>query len=328
LRTQQVPDMKKVVISFILITAISFKAISQNYHNYEQKMISSGPGSNFPDFYIGKDSLGKLLISLHNNMSPQKFQRSYQWTEEAYNKSISFLETKNFVKKLSAGRYVPTCMVITAADGEALLKHADPLARQMADLIVTKMNTVKDQYAKLDIAAKYPFDSLSFFILSDVLLDNWQIRNVENEFLRHPRPLRHGVNYYVALIENVKTNGRESFYGNQYGKDFYVYGNNRNRINQEEMKSRAASFPFISANDYSQLDNLAGLIKNDLIKIFETNRKYIEKIYVKTNYSKEITFEEFFIWWYHFIYTKATDILAQRQQLIMPASGNFFYRVK
>ena len=43
-------------------------------------------------------------------------------------------------------------------------------------------------------------------------------------------------------------------------------------------------------------------------------------------YSKEITFDEFFIWWYHFIYTKATNLMAEENMLKVPVGGNFSYQ--
>ena len=36
------------------------------------------------------------------------------------------------------------------------------------------------------------------------------------------------------------------------------------------------------------------------------------------------SFEEFFIWWYHFIYTKVTDILAENRVLTIPKEGNIY----
>ncbi|MBL3658293.1 hypothetical protein [Fulvivirga sediminis] len=51
----------------------------------------------------------------------------------------------------------------------------------------------------------------------------------------------------------------------------------------------------------------------------------ILKRYEKTGYQEEITFEEFFIWCYHFIYTKATDVMGERKMLEAPEKGNFEY---
>ena len=63
------------------------------------------------------------------------------------------------------------------------------------------------------------------------------------------------------------------------------------------------------------------------MNVLEKNRKYAEKIYRKTGYSQEITFQEFFLWWYHFIYTQATNNMRDRGILIIPSDGNFDYEV-
>jgi len=62
-----------------------------------------------------------------------------------------------------------------------------------------------------------------------------------------------------------------------------------------------------------------------LLKILNEQTDYSRKVFEKTVYSDEIAFEEFFIWWYHFIYTDATNILAKRNKLTIPKEGNFYY---
>jgi hypothetical protein len=55
--------------------------------------------------------------------------------------------------------------------------------------------------------------------LSNVLLDNWQIENVETEFLKAERPLRDGRRYYYAIFEKPASQRSEAFgiYGNGGG---------------------------------------------------------------------------------------------------------------
>jgi len=62
-----------------------------------------------------------------------------------------------------------------------------------------------------------------------------------------------------------------------------------------------------------------------LIGLLNKDREYIEGVFQKTGYSNEVTFEEFFMWWYHFIYTRATNILAEKNYITIPEQGNFFY---
>ena len=66
----------------------------------------------------------------------------------------------------------------------------------------------------------------------------------------------------------------------------------------------------------------------ELVQILNKNKKYSENIYKKLGYSKEITFEEFYIWWYHFIYTEATDLMSKNQILTIPKDGNFVYGIE
>lgn len=39
----------------------------------------------------------------------------------------------------------------------------------------------------------------------------------------------------------------------------------------------------------------------------------------------EITYEEFFIWWYHFFYTKVTDELIKQDVIKSSSRGNQTY---
>ena len=115
-------------------------------------------------------------------------------------------------------------------------------------------------------------------------------------------------------MENNKNN-REAFgiYGNQYdekdGKSVSIYGNNRNGVKSSSIAN------LISKSDNLILNNIATIFKPKLINILNQYSEYSMKVYKETGYDKEITFDEFFIWWYHFIYTKATDIMNEKQML-------------
>ena len=116
------------------------------------------------------------------------------------------------------------------------------------------------------------------------------------------RPQRHGKNYYYSLMENKATN-REVFgiYGNQYEEKgditINIYDNNRIGITLDNSTNK------ISKSDNEILKEIAANFKPKLITIFNKETAYIKKTYQITGYENEISFEEFFIWWYHFIYT-------------------------
>lgn len=288
----------------------------------ERAMISRG--DNFPDFRIKNDSLDKFLFALHKGFSPKDFQEYVKFSDEKMTGSIALLESKNWLHKVN-NRYKPTIFIADAKDGELLFKYAKPISGKITKSIHKNLAAIKEQFGETEIAKKQDFQTWSFFVLSDVLLDSWQIDNVEKEFLKQDdRPLRNGKHYYFRITEN--TNQQiESFgiYGNQTeqidGRYVSVYGNNR-----DHLKTRISE-NLISIADNETFDQMAKNYLPELLKILEDERTYSKKIYTQLGYDKEITFEEFFIWWYHLIYTQATNEMQEKGLLTIPDGGNFPY---
>jgi hypothetical protein len=288
----------------------------------ERSMISRG--DNFPDFKIRKDSLDVFLFALHKGFSPKDFQDYVKFSDEKMAKATAFLASKNWLHKIG-NQYKPTIFISDAKDGELLYKYAKPISEKIAKSIAKRVPEIKAKFAGTTISKTQNFEKWSFLILSDVLLDSWQIDNVEKEFLKQEdRPLRNGKHYYFRISENTNPK-MESFgiYGNQSEQigDNYVsiYGNNRNAV-----KSKLQEH-FISKSDDVIFTEMAQIYLPDLLKILENERSYSLKIYTKLGYDKEISFDEFFIWWYHFIYTQATNEMSEKGLITIPANGNFDY---
>jgi hypothetical protein len=312
---------------FILVLAISVMAgcFHQGSFNYKQSMISSG--DNYPDFDLTKGRMDRLLVALHLGRHKDAIIKEFNWDSKTYESTIAFLEQKGFVRN-EKGRYLPTCMVISAEDGKSLLRDAEPIARQVSDSILSILPGLRNKYSTSSLAKTIPSDSIAFFLLSDVILDNWQIGNVENIFIHAERPLRHGKRYYYSFMEQGQdSTGPFGIYGNMYFDGFVVYGNNQNKVDQYKIRSKVASLPRLDSTDYRMLDECSSLFTGKLISILQSRQEYINEVYEKSGYSKEVSYPEFFIWWYHFIYTRATDILAEQAYLEIPAGGNFYYRV-
>ena len=267
-----------------------------------------------------------FLISLHENISISDFKKKTKLTDNQIIKIKKLLETKNWLNYTN-GKPEPSVFIATQKDGEKLFKSSIPIANKVVAEIQKELPDIKLKFNETEISKTQDFEKWSFLILSNVLLDSWQIDNVEKYYLnKEKRPNRHGKNYYYSIMENTDKN-RETFgiYGNQYeeinGKAISIYGNNRLNISLKESK-----------NEISKLDNeifikIANDFKPKLIDILNSEDDYIRKIYKETGYQKEITFEEFFIWWYHFMYTQTTEIMNDNNMLIIPESGNFEYQV-
>ena len=286
---------------------------------FERSIISRG--DNIPDFNIKKDKKDLFLVALHNDISIKDFQEKVYFSNDKIDSIISLLESKNWLHEID-GKFKPTVFIATKEDGEKLYKYAEPISKKIALKIKEQLSDVKDKFKETEISNKQTFEDWSFLILSNVLLDAWQIFNVESQFLgKSVRPIRHEKNYYASIKE--VTTDREGFgiYGNQSGK-ISVYGNNRYKADL------SSTDYFISAKDNVIFHSMANEFLPKLVTILNENKQYSEQVYEELGYSKEITFEEFFMWWYHFIYTQATNDMSEMNLLRIPENGNFVYEIE
>lgn len=303
--------------------------------HYRHSIISKG--DNLPDFNRRKDSIDLFLVALHQRIKPEDFQGKAGWSDEMMKEKIRFLVDKGWLVKDDKGLR-PSVFVVSDQQGKELYNYGIPVATEIARSIEKEIPSIKEKFKTSGLFEKYDFDSMSFLILSDVLLDNWQIMKMEAEYLKKEnRPERHGKFYYASIFED-SNNAYEPFgiYGNQYGKIndstyLSIYGNNRIVVNgrlKNDPAFRDSVFNValkFNPGQYSFFEKIADDYKPELLKILNEKTDYSRKVFEKTGYSDEIAFEEFFIWWYHFIYTGATNMLADSNKLIIPKGGNFYY---
>lgn len=140
--------------------------------------------------------------------------------------------------------------------------------------------------------------------------------------------MRHGKYYFQEIVE-WNNQEREAFgiYGNMMiqtkdEKTFSIYGNNRGQKLSRDLFEHK-----VSMSDNIILEKIADSFLPDLLAVLENYRAYSEQTYEKLGYSKEISYDEFFIWWYHFIYTQTTKELFEKGYLSVSHSGNFYYEM-
>jgi len=303
---------------------------------YEHSIISQG--DNLPDFDRRKDNIDLFLVSIHENVDLADFQERVHWSDEYAQEKIKFLISKGWLIKDKKGLR-PSVFIASDEQGRDLFRQGQSLARKIAESIEEEIPSIKAKFEAAILPEGHSFESMSFLILSNVLLDNWQIMEMEASYLKKAnRPERHGKFYYASIMENVNT-AKESFgiYGNQYGKVndstyLSIYGNNRDVVNvklrsdQNFRDSILHVALFLTPDHYNLFNELAADYRPKLLQILEEETEFSHQVYERTGYAEKIAFEEFFIWWYHFIYTEATNMLAEKNLLTIPAEGNYYYR--
>lgn len=324
-----------IVLAFLLLSGYSVK----NNRTTENILDSSFrvyqiSGYQGPKIDIKKDSLTQFLTALHYNIPLTEIESALKWNPETTEKNINTLiENKLLTKK--GEYYQPTLGILTLERGTLLEEKAQKVAHEIADSIVNHLPEIKKIHNEMHISAQHDFSELSLFYLSNVILDNFQIQRMEEEFLNQQRPLRNGSRYYLAIVEDDPTNKTEPFgiYGNRGllwndSTGICVYGNKRIKSNVGWTNYKDKYIHVFDENDTHMITrNMPDAFFPCLLEVLNKNKPDFEATYRELNFDKEVSFEEFFIFWYHFIYTETTDILMTKNIVQKPQNDMFYYQI-
>lgn len=344
--------------------------------SWDHKLISSG--DNFPGLNLYDEHRGDLLVLLHEGVSPEAIRRHFGWDETVWARRIAELIAEGMAREDAGGRVRPGVMVMTASSvADHLPVSADLVAAAAA--LVEEFEASHDAWPLgLSPSEGVRWEAASLLLLSDVLLDNWQIRRVERDVLGAERPLRGTSRYYYAIQEHAHPDSVEAFgiYGNQvrqYGPyTVGVYGNRRQQVPQIHTLSaerRAALFGrgvtteaildtlvhavevgqalpasmqsgfdalgwqvgpaptvvMLSPSDAEAFSELASAFAPDWIALLRSNLGALRTAYAASPYAEEVTFEEYFMWWYHLFYTAVTERLVRGGVITSPGAGVMTY---
>jgi len=173
-------------------------------------MISAG--NNQPDFRTQTPANTAVLVALHSGVpipnSPEN------------DAALALLRQKGFVADGSSG---PRAAVFVAGLEDARWLSVDPLlVNACAALIADHLGAIRTRVSSIANFATIPFEHMSLLVLSDVMVDSWQIDFVEQGFVRAERPLRSGGRYYYAVEARRADSPLEAF--DVYGNQGYFFG--------------------------------------------------------------------------------------------------------
>ena len=329
--------MRKTIILLVILlfTACSSKKnISDILQNkFEIRTVSADLST--PQLDLNSDHQKEILILLHYCFTPEKIKEHFNMNDSIYNMRINDLFGEGLIKKTSDGSFVPTCMIIDAEEGKIIKKTADSLGREMSGIAIDRLEKIKSVYSKISSFKKYSFEDVSLFVLGNVLHNYWQMKFIEDRYIKSFPPMRGMARYYMALLQNQNKGGVEpfGFYSNRYeqtGKyKINYYGNKFNADDQkltereidQVVKSGKLSFPLINEADQNKLEELALIITRDVLNYLERNRPLFVKLYLNSVYKDQTSFREWFVWFYQFMITQTTNTLIEKGFIKNISSG-------
>ena len=343
---------------------------------WEQKRIAAG--DNGPVLDLDQNSRADLLVLLHHGVSLAALQQHYGWSTLELARRLAELKQAGLLLEPGPGHYRPGILVMTTEETASHFPVDATLVNRAADLVVRELPKIGEAYRALSDADAVEFSRATLFLLSNVALDNWQIRNVEQRVLRAERPQRGGSRFYFSLQEDAPDDGLEAFgiFGNHTGRYgpyvVGVYGNRRNAnaanflllssataaqimglevVQPDPRQALIAGYvakepQFASTferlgwtrdgerqalvlrrQDLHHLERIAGLLTEDYVKLLEGSLPVLRATYENSPYRNEVSFEEYFIWWYHLFYSAVTERLHQTGHIEMPEQGITTYIV-
>ncbi len=333
--------MKKIIIVLLilLLTACSSKKnISDILQNkYDIRTISDN--FSIPTIDLEKDNLKEILLLLHYNFTAEKIKEHFNMNDSVYNIRINDLFGEGLIKKTNSGDFVPTCMIVDADEGKIIKNTADSLGREMSGIAVDRFEKVKSMYSKIPSFKKIPFENLSLFILGNVLYNNWQMKFIEERFIKSFPPQRGSSRYYLALLQNQNGISSEPFglFSNRFRKvGNYTIDLFENKFNEgfpsytekeldDLFKVKNPTLQFVSETDQKKFDELALIITQDLLNYLERNRPLFVKLYLNSVYKDQTSFREWFVWYYQFMITKTTNVLIEKGFIPKQSLNNIPY---
>jgi hypothetical protein len=74
-------------------------------------------------------------------------------------------------------------------------------------------------------------------------------------------------------------------------------------------------------SDVAVVEGLAGQLRETVIDVLKRHEPQLRKAYDESQFSEAVSYAEYFVWVYHFLYTRTTDLLAP-DAFEIPESGN------
>lgn len=182
----------------ILISCSSKRDISKmliadsGFEIYPQKLKSS-------IIELGQKNMKEIILLLHNRVETEDIIEYFNIKKDDYDLIINTLYGEGLIKKSTSGKFIPACMVVNSEDEKEIRKFAGEFGSKISEIIIDRYSKIRNSNLSIPGFSAESFDNSSLFILYNVLLDKWQIKNIEEKFLRAEPPQRSGERYYLLI---------------------------------------------------------------------------------------------------------------------------------
>ncbi|KUO59311.1 hypothetical protein APF79_02865 [bacterium BRH_c32] len=285
-----------IIFLFTLISCGKKEENTLSESKYILRYHFDDPGSD--SVFIFKESNSKnLLILLNKGDDKSKIKEILKISSIEYDDLINSLFGNGLIKKTDNGKFVPSFPIIDFAEEKEINTISKPIGEDISLIIIDRLKLIEDKMLKLPSYSQNNH-SLRYFLFSEVLLNNLQIKNIKENFIKSRAPERNGKHLYIALIE-------ESISKEENSLEPFISAEQKQKGNAFEFNN---SINFTPA-EIAQLQIIADVIKKDLSDYLNGKRRILLGNYSKSNLQKTTSFKEYTYWVYQYIIRDAVKSL-------------------
>ncbi|HOI29363.1 MAG TPA: hypothetical protein PLZ15_06325 [Melioribacteraceae bacterium] len=202
--------MKRITAALVFLIAIvsctSKKDLSELLKGETE--IEVYPQKELPTVLVENKLAAQLLIFLHNRIDEESILENLSIGKTEFDRLINSLFAEGLIKRKDDGTFIPACMVAGYEDEIAIDKFITKMSADVISLIAQQLPSIKKSFGRIDSFSNLSFEEVAFFILYNVMLAKWQIKNIEERFIRAEPTQRITDRYYLLLRQiNSDTTG-------------------------------------------------------------------------------------------------------------------------
>jgi len=318
--------MKKYLFLFLLVITACTTKKDINEVLQGTFVIKTIPQNDSIETELNKKYFKEILILLHNNFDKDKIKHHLGLSDIEYEEKINYLYANSLIKKKDDGTFVPSCMIVDFENQKQLKRIAEPIGKIAAEIIIARLPMIKNFYSKhftnvnnkqKSELQKNSFEDMSLLILSNVVLNKWQLENIQERFIKSFPPRRGNKNFYAALFQLKDDNNSLIYFEKSINDSIKVYSKNYSVENSFNVASKNFTnykniVLQINKGEEKYFEQMASIITKDLIENLNKQKPKLVKYYLNSVYKEETSFWEWLNWLYQFIIAEATDELIQR----------------
>lgn len=266
-----------------------------------------------------------FLVCIKYNLPISYFISMTQFSVGKTREIIYDLKSTEHIK-IKDKSITPAIFIADNNDKKGIQQLAQKSAEKIATLIQTDSTYIKTEYKKLEVSKTLDFEQWSFVFIGDILIGQSQLGSIRINLLKDTINNYQYQTCYNSIIENNNPVLNNFYYNNYIGgtsaSSTYEFGN-YNYIKKDYWRT-SENQNIISAEDNFKLYQISFDYSKKLIPILKSNIEEVKFFYNNSHFKNEISFNVFYYWYYHFVYTESIQKLINKN-ILTKQERNFKY---